>query len=47
MSKIIFNEALIKVLENNPNADHVPERSIVYKSEFKLKAVKGNLEGKA
>jgi transposase len=46
MSKIIFNEIQIKLLESNSNVDHVSERSISYKPEFKIKAVKENLNGK-
>ncbi|MEH7124376.1 IS3 family transposase [Bacillus sp. JJ1773] len=47
MSKIIFNELEMKILVNNPNVDHVSERSIAYKPEFKTMAVKENLEGKS
>lgn len=46
MSKIIFNELQIKQLELNPNIAHVTERSISYRPEFKVKAVKENLDGK-
>ncbi|MEH7746855.1 IS3 family transposase [Neobacillus drentensis] len=46
MSKIIFNEIQIKLLESNPNVDHVSERSISNTPEFKIKAVKENLNGK-
>jgi transposase-like protein len=46
MSKIIFNEFQRKQLENNPNIDHVSDRSISYKATFKIKAVKENLKGK-
>ncbi|MBO1512599.1 hypothetical protein [Metabacillus bambusae] len=34
MSKIIFNEFQRKQLENNPNVNHVSDRSISYKPEF-------------
>lgn len=34
MSKIIFNEIQIKLLESNPNVDHVLERSISYTPDF-------------
>jgi transposase-like protein len=46
MSKIIFNEFQRKQLESNPNIEHVSDRSISYKAEFKIKAVKENLKGK-
>ena len=46
MSKIIFNEIQIKLLESNPNVDHVSERSISYTPDFKIRAVKENLNGK-
>jgi transposase len=46
MSKIIFNEIQMKLLENNPNVEHVSERSISYTSDFKIIAVKENLAGK-
>lgn len=46
MSKIIFNEFQRKQLEKNPNIDHVSDRSISYKPEFKVKAVEDNLAGK-
>jgi transposase len=35
-----------KLLEENPNVLHVSERSIAYKSEFKVEAVKENANGK-
>ncbi|WP_230131452.1 IS3 family transposase [Bacillus sp. CECT 9360] len=47
MSKLIFNDIQMKLLEKNPNVDHVSERSISYTSDFKLKAVKENLNGKS
>jgi transposase len=46
MSKIIFNEIQMKLLESNPNVDHVSERSISYTHDFKIKAMKENLNGK-
>ncbi len=46
MSKIIFNEIQIKLLESNRNVDHVSERSISYTPDFKIRAVKENLNGK-
>lgn len=46
MSKIIFNENQMKMLDNNSNVDHVSERSISYTPDFKMKAVKENLNGK-
>jgi transposase-like protein len=46
MSKIIFNEIQIKLLESNPNVGHVSERSISYTPDFKIRAVKENLNGK-
>jgi transposase len=47
VSKIIFNEFQIKVLENNPHVKQVSERSITYHPDFKLKAVKENQSGKS
>ena len=46
MSRILFNAFQIKRLEKNPNVTKVSERYIQYKSEFKLKAVQENLNGK-
>jgi hypothetical protein len=46
MSKIIFNEFQRKQLENNPNVNHVSDRSISYKPEFKIAAIKENKNGK-
>lgn len=46
MSKRIFNEFQRKQLESNPNVSHVSDRSITYHPEFKVRAVKENLEGK-
>lgn len=46
MSKIIFNEIQIKLLESIPNVDHVSERSISYTPDFKIRAVKENFNGK-
>ncbi|MDQ0226329.1 hypothetical protein J2S02_002674, partial [Metabacillus niabensis] len=46
MSKIIFNEFQRKQLENNPNVNHVSDRSISYKPEFKIAAIKENQNGK-
>ncbi|WP_163103537.1 MULTISPECIES: HTH domain-containing protein [Bacillaceae] len=46
MSKNIFNEFQRLQLENNPNVDHVSDRAISYKPEFKVIAVKENLAGK-
>jgi transposase len=46
MSKIIFNQVQMKLLEENPNVLHVSERSIAYKPEFKVDAVKENANGK-
>ncbi len=46
MSKIIFNEHEQRVLETNPNVSSVSDRAIQYTSEFKIQAVKANLEGK-
>jgi hypothetical protein len=46
MSKIIFNPFQIKQLLNNPNVLHVSERFISYHPDFKVKAVKENLNGK-
>jgi transposase len=46
MSKKIFNEFQRNQLENNPNVSHVSDRSISYRPEFKVNAVKENLKGK-
>lgn len=46
VSKIIYNELQRKQLENNPNVSHVSDRSITYKPEFKVQAVKEYLQGK-
>ncbi|AQQ54591.1 transposase [Planococcus lenghuensis] len=46
MSKIIFNEHQCRQLEANPNVAAVSERAIQYTPEFKVKAVKENLQGK-
>jgi transposase len=46
MSKIIFNEIQIKLLESNPNVDHVSDRSISFTPDFKIRAVKENFNGK-
>jgi transposase len=47
VSKIIFNEFQIKVLENNPHVKQVSDRSIAYHPDFKVKAVKENESGKS
>lgn len=46
VSKIIFNEIQMKLLEQNPNVQHVSDRSISYKQEFKVEAINENLKGK-
>lgn len=46
MSKIIFNEHQRRQIEANPNVASVSDRAIQYTAEFKLKAVKENLQGK-
>ena len=46
MSKIIFNEFQRQQLENNPNVNHVSDRSISYKPEFKIAAIKEYKNGK-
>ncbi len=46
MSKIIFNMTQINQFEENPNVASVSERSIQYTAEFKVKAVRENMEGK-
>lgn len=46
MSKIIFNEFQRKQLESNLNVASVSDRAIQYNPEFKIRAVKENLEGK-
>ena len=37
MSKIIFNEHQIRLLEANPNVASVSDRAIQYTSEFKMR----------
>ena len=46
MSKILFNEHQRQVLERNSNVSSVSDRAIQYTAEFKLFAIKENLEGK-
>ena len=46
MSKIIYNEHEIQILEKNPNVKHVSDRSIAFHPDFKLAAVKEYLTGK-
>jgi transposase len=46
VSKTIFNEIQMKLLEQNPNVQHVSDRSISYKPEFKVEAIKENSNGK-
>lgn len=46
MSKRIFNEHQCRRLEANPNVAAVSDRAIQYTPEFKVKAVKENLQGK-
>jgi len=46
MSKILFNEHQRRLLEANPNVNSVSDRSIQYKPEFKVLAVKVNQSGK-
>lgn len=46
MSKIIFNELQQRILESNPNVLSVSDRSIQYKPEFKIAAIKENQNGK-
>ncbi|MFJ8257665.1 hypothetical protein ACIQ4Z_10385 [Peribacillus asahii] len=42
MSKIIFNEFQIKVLENNPHIKQASERSIPYHPDFKVRIIQEN-----
>lgn len=44
MRKIIFTMTQINQLEENPNIASVSERSIQYTAEFKVKAVRENME---
>lgn len=46
MSKIIFNEIQMKQLEKNKNALKMSECQISYCSDFKVRAVKENQQGK-
>jgi len=46
MSKILFNEHQRRLLEANPYVNSVSDRSIQYKPEFKVIAVKENRNGK-
>jgi len=45
MSKRIYTKAEMVLLEKNEHVLKVSEKSITYKSEFKIKAVKQNKEG--
>ena len=45
MSKIIFNMTQINQFEENPNVASVLEHSIQYTTEFKVRAVRENMEG--
>jgi len=47
MSKRIFSEVEIKILEKNDNVLKVSSKSITYSKDFKLFAVKEYLSGKA
>lgn len=47
MAKKSFTENEIKQLKCNPNIVEVNKNSITYLPEFKVKAVKGNLEGQS
>jgi len=44
MSKILFNEHQRRLLEANPNVNSVSDRSIQYKPEFKVLAVKEKMD---
>ncbi|SDO12558.1 hypothetical protein SAMN05421677_14021 [Halobacillus aidingensis] len=46
MSKITFTESQRRELESNPNVIKVSDRSITYSPDFKVTAVKENIEGK-
>lgn len=46
MSKIIFNEHQRRQIEANSNVASVSDRAIQYTTDFKLKAVLENLQGK-
>ena len=46
MSKITFTMTQINQLEENPNVASVSERSIQYTTEFNVRAVRENMEGK-
>jgi transposase len=46
MSKILFTESQRRQLEANPHVVSVSDRTIQYKPEFKVQAVKENLAGK-
>jgi len=46
MSKVLFNEHQCRLLEENPNVNSVSDRTIQYKPEFKVLAVKENQCGK-
>ncbi|KUP05723.1 transposase [Bacillus coahuilensis m2-6] len=46
MSKIIFNEHQRRILDSNPNVASVSDRAIQYTPEFKIRAVKENMDGK-
>ncbi|STO07511.1 hypothetical protein [Exiguobacterium aurantiacum] len=46
MSKIIFSMSQTKQLEENPNVASVSEPSLQYTADFKIKAVRENMERK-
>lgn len=46
MSEITFTMTQINQLEENPKVASVSERSIQYTTEFKVKTVRENMEGK-
>ncbi len=45
MSKRIFNEGQIKILLQNPNVERCSEKSITYRKDFKVSAIKKYREG--
>jgi transposase len=45
MNRTLFSEAAMRILEANPNVEHVSETNITYTAAFKLAAVRAYMEG--
>ena len=46
-NRVLFPEQHMRLLEANPNVQHVSETNISYTAEFRLAAVRANQEGQA